>query len=210
MRCWRRASQKNHSSSAIHAHRTVHTAGSTGSPFGTRCCSSAPESQRPWLCTSLAGRLAHPPRTRLARPGRREPIAQPTAGASCVSQHGRAPPSPHHNLAAPAANTFGAIRYDQARTSCNPPTPRVELARGSPNRIVRARPRRPTRECFVAFFGRGRWPRMDSRSCSRRASRSCLDSRPCSSRARSSSAPRSCMARSSSDRAKYGTRGGPC
>ena len=46
------------------------------------------------------------------------------------------------------------------------------VARESPRRIARARPRRPTRECFVAFFGRGRWPRMDSRSC--------LDSRPCS------------------------------
>ena len=135
MRCWRRASQKNHSSRAIHVHRTVHTAGSTGSPFGTRCCSSAPESQRPWLCTSPAGRLARPPRKRLARPGRREPIAQPTAGqptARCVSQHGCAPPSQHENLAAPAANAFGAIRYD---TRCArvfkfyPPTPRVELAR---------------------------------------------------------------------------------
>ena len=127
MRCWRRAPQRSHSSRAIHAHRTVHTAGSTGSPFGTRCCSSAPESQRPWLCTSLAGRLARPPRKRLARPGRREPIAQPTAGASCASQHGCAPPSPHHNLAAPAANAFGAIRYE---TRCAPPRKSANTARG--------------------------------------------------------------------------------
>ena len=79
-----------------------HSAGSTGSPFGTRCILSAGVSpilsagvsQRPlWLCTSSAGRLRHvygtcPPRTRLARSGRRGPIAQPTPGAPYASQHG--------------------------------------------------------------------------------------------------------------------------
>ena len=73
-------------------------------------------------------------------------------------------PTPQPGSAGGQRVRSDTLRY-AVRTSCNPPTPRVELARESPNRSVRARarPRRPTRECFVAFFGSARWPRMDSR-----------------------------------------------